>query len=71
MRYGSTRTFHNADGSTVTARDFFLNPSSKLCDGCITDDGRVIHCRDEQTNLFWFEDTLEELRLIVDGVVPN
>ena len=66
MRYGRVMAFRKADGSTIQAREFYLSPTDPLAEGFVTDDGRVIYCRDEQAKLFWFKDTQEQLRLAPD-----
>ena len=63
MRYGDAIKLFRADGSQVKAKYFYLKPTGNLAEGLITDDGRIIYCRDGQKALFWFKDTEETLFL--------
>jgi len=71
VRYGRTMTFRRADGSTIQAREFYTEPTDRLPEGFVTDEGRVIYCRDEKAKLFWFKDTQEQLHLVADESTPS
>jgi hypothetical protein len=60
---GTTITLYEADGTPIAAREFRLKSGSRLADGLVTDDGRIIYCRDEQKGLFFYDDSRKELYL--------
>ena len=63
MRDARALRLYRGDGSTVLAREFFTKPGTDLAAGLITEDGRVIRCRDDRGGLFFFQDTKESLFL--------
>lgn len=54
-------TLFRVDGTGVPVRNFYQSPSARLADYLISDDGRVIYCKDEQKGIFWYQDTQEKL----------
>ena len=54
-------TLYRNDGTEVPVRNFYQSPNAKLADHQISDDGRVIYCKDEQEGIFWYKDTEERL----------
>ncbi len=63
MRLAETFVLYHKDGTNLTAKNFYKNPGSKLADGLVTEDGRIILCQDTQRGIFYFADTQENLYL--------
>ncbi len=61
MHYGDSVTLYSDSGSKVVARQDYTSAKSRLADGLITTDGRVIYSKDENDGVYWFRDTQEVL----------